>query len=86
VFGSDLVTTRGRMGAAVTAQEWDLQLAANLGLIEREVFEFWRRSDTAPTTKLELGRYRGLALDEPARARVLGGNARAWLSSCNARR
>jgi predicted TIM-barrel fold metal-dependent hydrolase len=86
VFGSDLVTTRSRMGAAVTAQEWDLQLAANLGLIEREVFEFWRRSDTAPTTKLELGRYRGLALDEPARARVLGGNARAWLGSCNARR
>jgi predicted TIM-barrel fold metal-dependent hydrolase len=86
VFGSDLVTTRSRMGLAATAREWDLQLAANLGLIERDVFEFWRRSDAAPTTKLELGRYRGLALEQPIRARVLGGNARAWLSSCDARR
>jgi predicted TIM-barrel fold metal-dependent hydrolase len=86
VFGSDLVTTPSRMGPAVSAQEWDLQLAANLGLIERETFEFWRRSPAMPTTKLELGGYRGLALEDPVRARVLGGNARAWLGSCDARR
>jgi predicted TIM-barrel fold metal-dependent hydrolase len=86
VFGSDLVTTPNPMGPSATAQEWDLQLAANLGLIERESFEFWRRSDAAPTTQLELGDYRGLALDEPIRARVLVGNARAWLGSCEAGR
>jgi predicted TIM-barrel fold metal-dependent hydrolase len=85
LFGSDLVTTHGPMGSVVTAGEWDLQLDANLGLIERESFEFWRRSEVAPTTQLELGHYRGLALDEPARTRVLGGNARAWLASCDAR-
>jgi predicted TIM-barrel fold metal-dependent hydrolase len=86
VFGSDLVTTRSPMAPSITAQEWDLQLAANLGLIEREVFEFWRRSDDAPTTELELGWYRGLALDEPVRDRVLAGNAQAWLASCDAGR
>jgi predicted TIM-barrel fold metal-dependent hydrolase len=85
LFGSDLVTTRSRMGPSATAQEWDLQLAANLGLIERETFEFWRRSDLAPATQLELGRHRGLALDDPARARVLAENARAWLTSCELR-
>lgn len=86
LFGSDLVTTRSRVGASVTEQEWDLQLAANLGLIEREMFEFWRRSEDAPATKLELGRYRGLAIEGTVRDRVLGGNARAWLASCEARR
>jgi predicted TIM-barrel fold metal-dependent hydrolase len=84
LFGSDLVTTRSPMGANVTAQEWDLQLAANLGLIEREAFEFWRRSDATPSTELELGTYRGLALDDATREQVLGGNARAWLASCDA--
>jgi predicted TIM-barrel fold metal-dependent hydrolase len=86
LFGSDLVTTRSPMGLFVSAGEWDLQLDANLGLLEREAFEFWRRSDTAPATELEIGRYRGLALDDATRARVLGGNARAWLASCDARR
>jgi predicted TIM-barrel fold metal-dependent hydrolase len=84
-FGSDLVTTRNPAGPSATDREWDLQLAANLGLIEHETFEFWRRSDESPTTALELGRYRGLALDEPVRARVLAGNAREWLGSCGSR-
>jgi predicted TIM-barrel fold metal-dependent hydrolase len=85
VFGSDLVTTHSPSGASATEQEWDLQLAANLGLIERETFEFWRRSEALPATALELGSYRGLALDEPIRARVLAGNAREWLASCEVR-
>lgn len=86
VFGSDLVTTPSPMGPSITAQEWDLQLAANLGLIELETFEFWRRSARSPTTELELGRYQGLALDEATQARVLHDNARAWLGGdwgCN---
>lgn len=86
VFGSDLVTTRSRLGWGETAREWDLQVGANVGLIEGEMFEFWRRREDAPTTALEMGWYRGLALEDPVRARVLGGNARAWIASCDARR
>lgn len=73
LFGSDLVTT------PATAREWDLQLSANLGLIERERFEFWRH--TARIGALAPGVYHGLALPEPAVSRVLGGNARAWLGA-----
>lgn len=82
VFGSDLVTTRSPLGPTASAREWDLQLAANLGLIEHEQFEFWRHVDPTASGGLELGEYRGLALDEPARAHVLAGNARAWLGGC----
>jgi predicted TIM-barrel fold metal-dependent hydrolase len=79
LFGSDLVTTRAAAGAEDTAREWDLQLAANLGLLERERFEFWRHA--ARIGALAPGVYHGLALPEPAVSRVIGGNARAWLGA-----
>jgi len=79
VFGSDLVTLHSPLGPDVSAQEWDLQLAANLGLIEREQFEFWRRAEAGG---LEVAPYQGLALDDPARGLVLAGNARRWLAAC----
>ncbi|WAS97850.1 amidohydrolase family protein [Nannocystis punicea] len=75
LFGSDLVTARGPAGDV----DWDLQLAANLGLLERERFEFWRHA--ARIGALTPGVYHGLALAEPAVSRVLGGNARAWLGA-----
>ncbi|MFV8753141.1 amidohydrolase family protein [Nannocystaceae bacterium ST9] len=86
VFGSDLVTVHSPLGPSATAREWDLQLAANLGLIERDEFEFWRRPDTGPSGGLTVERYQGLALEGPVRDRVLAGNAREWLGSCGAGR
>lgn len=79
LFGSDLVTTRASAGPAATAREWDRQLAANLGLLERERFDFWRHG--ARIGALELGSYHGLALDQPSLGRVLADNARAWLGA-----
>ncbi|MFZ6177408.1 amidohydrolase family protein [Nannocystis pusilla] len=79
LFGSDLVTARGAPGDLDAARAWDLQLAANLGLLERERFEFWRHA--ARIGALTPGVYFGLALPEPVVSRVLGGNARAWLGA-----
>ncbi|MCY1053519.1 amidohydrolase family protein [Nannocystis sp. SCPEA4] len=79
LFGSDLVTTRAPGHEADAAREWDLQLSANLGLLERERFEFWRH--TARIGAFTPGVYHGLALADPAVSRVLGGNARAWLGA-----
>ena len=79
LFGSDLVTLRAPAGDGETAREWDLQLAANLGLLERDRFRFWRHA--AQAGALVLGVYHGLALTEPSLGRVLGSNARAWLGA-----
>lgn len=78
LFGSDLVTARAG-DAADTAREWDYQLAANLGLLERERFDYWRHGGQIGA--LARGVYFGLALPEPIRGRVVGGNARAWLGA-----
>lgn len=80
LFGSDLVTTSSPGGTAATRLEWDQQVAANLGLLERERFEFWRGGD--PAGSLRLGEYRGLALPEAELAAVVAGNAEQWLRSC----
>ncbi len=82
VFGSDLVTVHSPLGTNPTRAEWDLQLSANLGLIEHETFEFWRHPSSGPRAGLEIAGYRGLALAEPARGLVLAGNARTWLGAC----
>lgn len=79
LFGSDLVTARAPGRAEEAAREWDLHLAANLGLIERARFEYWRRGRSPGA--LAPGVYHGLAVPEPARGRVLGSNARAWLGA-----
>lgn len=80
LFGSDLVT----VGAPDLRQsEWDLQLAANLGLLAGERFRFWRRQAGGPAMTIQ--EYRGLALQEPVRGQVLAGNARRWLAPCLSR-
>ncbi len=79
LFGSDLVTTLSPFGSDETRVEWDLQLAANLGLIERERFVFWRKLEQGGMVNAE---YRGLALEGDVRERILVGNARAWLARC----
>lgn len=79
LFGSDLVTTRLVAGEVETAREWDRQLAANLGLLERARFVFWRHG--ARVGALRLGTYHGLDLESPVVDHVLAGNARAWLGA-----
>ena len=82
LFGSDLVTTPSPSGPIETRVDWDFQLAANLGLIEKEHFAFWRRSEGSGMVP---GEYRGLALEADVREQVLAGNARKWLARCLAR-
>lgn len=79
LFGSDLVTTPSPLGASATIREWDLQLDANLGLLEAERFTSWREQAAGG---MVLGEYRGLALAAGVRSQVLAGNARTWLSRC----
>lgn len=79
LFGSDLVTMLGPNPAGARL-DWDRQLAANLGLLEAETFEFLRTGELP--TSLELGEYAGLALTGSTRDAVVGGNARTWLSRC----
>lgn len=80
MFGSDLVTTTAAGSVEATRVDWHRQLTANLGLLERERFEFWR--DGERPGSLVLGEYRGLALDDAALGPVLAGNARGWLGAC----
>lgn len=79
LFGSDLVTLTSS-DLQTTRKMWDRQVAANLGLLERERFVFLRRDGAAK--RHALGEYRGLALDDAVLERVLAGNARAWLQAC----
>lgn len=81
-FGSDLVTTPTPGAPEHTRVEWDQQLDANLGLLERERFTWWREQAEGG---LVLGEYEGLALPPDVRERVLGGNAREWLARCRPR-
>jgi predicted TIM-barrel fold metal-dependent hydrolase len=83
LFGSDLVTMPTANNPSATRVEWDRQLAANLGLLEAERFEFFREKQPGVMT---LGSYQGLALDGAAREAVLAGNAKRWLSTCLAAR
>jgi predicted TIM-barrel fold metal-dependent hydrolase len=79
LFGSDLVTmTLGDLPSVRAA--WDRQIAANLGLLERERFEFLRID--ASTNRPAPAEYRGLALDHATLEQVLAGNARRWLRGC----
>ena len=80
LFGSDLVTSVSDNREAMRA-DWDRQVAANLGLIAADSFEFWRTGERPGN--LALDRYEGLALTEPALTAVLGGNARRWLAGCD---
>jgi predicted TIM-barrel fold metal-dependent hydrolase len=80
LFGSDLVTTAAINGPDATRREWDRQIAANLGLLEDDRFEFWR-AGPQPGVPV-LGDYRGLALEDSALGLVLAGNARRWLERC----
>ncbi len=81
LFGSDLVTLRVPVGSSATAVEWDAQLAANLGLLEAERFDFGRRGLLGHGSIVP-GSYRGLALDDEVLAQVLAQNAEAWLERC----
>lgn len=78
LFGSDLVTTQS---SPSWREEWDMQAAANLGLLRAERFTFWRKQLAA----LAPGEYRGLALPPELLRPVLGDNAARWLGSCLAR-
>ncbi|MFO7567114.1 MAG: amidohydrolase family protein [Enhygromyxa sp.] len=80
LFGSDLVTvvTPGLLDA--TRAEWDRQIAANLGLLEAERFEFWRID--AQSGQAKLGEYAGLDLGDAVLEQVLATNAERWLRSC----
>lgn len=80
LYGSDLVTSMLEQREDVARFEWDRQIQANLGLLERERFEFNR--EVGEHGVLEWSEYRGLALDEVALGPVLAGNARRWLASC----
>lgn len=81
LFGSDLLTLTAVSGdIEATRSEWDLQLRANLGLLEAESFEFYRPKNEHGA--LMVGNYRGLALEATDAQAVLAGNARAWLASC----
>src|SRR5690606_3429191 len=77
LFGSDLVTTGD---PEIRQGDWDLQIDANLGLLTREGFRFWRQQSIG--TMLAIGDYAGVPLADPVRAAVLGGNARKWLARC----
>jgi predicted TIM-barrel fold metal-dependent hydrolase len=79
LFGSDLVTMSTANNPSATRLDWDRQLAANLGLLEAERFEFFREEQ--PGVMLP-GSYQGLALDGAVREAVLAGNAGRWLSAC----
>ena len=81
LFGSDLVTMVAADPQATRAA-WDRQLAANLGLLERERFEFLRK--TGPTNRPSPAEYHGLALDPATLESVLAGNAQRWLRRCHA--
>lgn len=80
LFGSDLVTTRAAGDRQLTRWEWDSQIAANLGLLERDRFEFLRER-SVPGSAVP-GEYRGLALAPAVLEPVLAGNARRWLRGC----
>ena len=79
MFGSDLVTMLSADNMDATRLEWDRQIAANLGLLANERFEFWREQQPGAGS---IGEYQGLALDPALLERVLGANARAWLGGC----
>jgi predicted TIM-barrel fold metal-dependent hydrolase len=79
LFGSDLVTMVVDDPQA-TRLAWDRQIAANLGLLERERFEFLRID--GPTGQAAPAEYRGLELEHATLEPVLAGNARRWLQSC----
>jgi predicted TIM-barrel fold metal-dependent hydrolase len=80
LFGSDLVTLSTVGGVSAARLEWDQQIAANLGLLEHERFEFWRNEEGEGS--LRLGGYRGLALTGEPLDAVVAGNAEQWLRSC----
>lgn len=80
LFGSDLVTTTTVGDVDATRLEWDRQLAANLGLLAADRFEFMRAGDGPGS--LVPGSYRGLSLPDDILADVLAGNARRWLARC----
>jgi predicted TIM-barrel fold metal-dependent hydrolase len=80
IFGSDLVTATTVGDRAATRHEWDQQLAANLGLLTADEFEFMRPG--AHPDSLVPGKYRGLSLSDDILADVLAGNARRWLARC----
>jgi predicted TIM-barrel fold metal-dependent hydrolase len=77
LFGSDLSAIP--IGPRFS-KEWDEHLAANLGLLQKETFVFWRKA--SDDSGLVEGTYRGLALGSDLLAPILEGNARRWLGSC----
>ncbi|UQA59803.1 amidohydrolase family protein [Polyangium aurulentum] len=77
LFGSDL--TAIPIGPRFS-EEWDAHFAANLGLLQKETFAFWRRG--SDNSGLVEGTYRGLALGPELLAPILEGNARRWLGAC----
>ncbi len=81
LFGSDLVTIVSASNLDATRVEWDRQLAANLGLLEDQRFEFRRRGEQPGS--FVVGEYSGLALDGAVLDAVLVGNAERWLAGCD---
>jgi predicted TIM-barrel fold metal-dependent hydrolase len=79
LFGSDLVTMTSS-DLQATRAAWDRQIAANLGLLERERFEFLRTD--GPTKRAAPAEYHGLALEPDTLDAVMAGNARRWLGRC----
>ncbi|ACY13959.1 amidohydrolase family protein [Haliangium ochraceum] len=77
VYGSDLVTLPADESARSL---WLTQMRGNLGFVRDAAFRFWRHGQGAPSN--QIGSYRGLALPEPVRAKVLRGNAERWLAPC----
>src|SRR5690606_21443904 len=80
LFGSDLVTVTIAGKQDATQVEWDRQIRANVGLLERERFEFWRAAGRSGAAVQ--GEYQGLGLEDPALTQVLAGNAQRWLQRC----
>jgi len=78
LFGSDLSVER-ELGPS-DADEWNLHLRANLGLLREETFSFYRREGGLPG--LSVGTYRGLMLGPELLSPILGGNTRRWLGAC----
>ncbi|WP_428264562.1 amidohydrolase family protein [Haliangium sp.] len=77
LFGSDLVTS-GR--APEAKDEWRAHVTANRSFLTESRFRFWRQG--AGSIGMTIEDYRGLALDEPLRSRLLATNARRWLGAC----
>lgn len=80
LFGSDLVTMTVANSLETSRIEWDQQVRANIGLLERERYEYLRPQNQQGG--MVWGEYRGLALDEAALGSVMAGNAERWLAGC----